>query len=139
MKYDIDIEIINFRNFREYNRGFIPIIAYVLKTMKFQFDGRLAVTVLPYGKVKKWGLTHDERHSFFKYTTDGNGVLASIFITELNKGEFNISLRSLGQIDVSVIARKFGGGGHKNASGTTMVGKKNAILKQLLAEFGKVM
>ncbi|MDR1917940.1 MAG: bifunctional oligoribonuclease/PAP phosphatase NrnA [Christensenellaceae bacterium] len=139
MEFDIDIETINFKNFREYNRRFIPIVAYVLNTMKFEFGGRLAISVLPFAKVQKWGLTHDERHSFFKYTTDGNGVVASIFITELKKGEFNISLRSLGDINVSSIARTFGGGGHKNASGATMVGKKKTILKQLLAEFAKVI
>jgi phosphoesterase RecJ-like protein len=139
MKYDIDIEVINFKNFREYDRSFIPVIAYVLKTMQFKFGGRLAVTVLPYGKVKKWGLTHGERHSFFKYTTDGSGVVASIFITELNKGEFNVSLRSLSNIDVSAIARVFGGGGHKNASGATLTGRRKIIIKQLLAEFAKVL
>lgn len=139
MKYDIDIETINFKNFREYNRKFIPIITYVLKTMRFEFGGRLAISVLPYSKVKKWNLSHDDRHSFFKYTTDGNGVMASIFITELKKGEFNISLRSLGGINVSAIAEIFDGGGHKNASGTTMVGKRKTIIRQLLNEFAKVM
>jgi phosphoesterase RecJ-like protein len=137
MKFDIDIETINFKNFREYNRRFIPIIAYVLNTMKFELDGRLAISVLPYAKVKKWRLTHDERHTFFKYTTDSSGVVASIFLTELTKGEFNVSLRSLGDIDVSAIAQIFGGGGHKNASGTTMRGTKAIVLKQLLAEFAK--
>jgi len=34
-----------------------------------------------------------------------------------SKGSLNISLRSLGDFDVSKIAEKYGGGGHKNASG----------------------
>lgn len=33
------------------------------------------------------------------------------------KGEWQFSLRSLGDFDVSEVARKFGGGGHKNAAG----------------------
>jgi phosphoesterase RecJ-like protein len=90
MRFGIDIEMINFKNFREYNRGFIPVIVYVLRTMKFACGGRVAISVLPYHKVKKWNLSHESRHSFFKYTTDGNGVVASMFITELTKGEFNI-------------------------------------------------
>lgn len=32
-------------------------------------------------------------------------------------GKFQFSLRSRGDIDVSEIAKKFGGGGHKNAAG----------------------
>jgi phosphoesterase RecJ-like protein len=63
-----------------------------------------------------------------------------MFITELQKGEFNVSLRSLGNIDVSAIARVFNGGGHKNASGATMTGtNKHTVVKQLLAEFAKVI
>lgn len=34
-----------------------------------------------------------------------------------SNGAVNISLRSLGEIDVSQIAQKYGGGGHKNAAG----------------------
>lgn len=36
---------------------------------------------------------------------------------EAEQGRFQYSLRSRGDFDVSAIARKFGGGGHKNAAG----------------------
>lgn len=139
MKQKIDIETINFRNFRAYDRQTIPVITYVLKTMQFKFDGRLAISILPYKLVNKWQLNYDSRHGLFKYTTDGNGVVCSIFITELNKGEFNVSLRSLGDIDVSKIASTINGGGHKNASGATYCGSQKQLLKILLGEFAKVL
>ncbi len=139
MLHNIDIETINFKNFREYNRADIPVIGYVLKKMEFMFGGKMAVSYLPYNKVKQWKLTHESRHGLFKYTTDGNGVICSIFLTELKKGEFNVSLRSLGDIDVSKIARVIDGGGHKNASGASFKGKKRHLLKILLAEFSKVL
>jgi oligoribonuclease NrnB/cAMP/cGMP phosphodiesterase (DHH superfamily) len=41
---------------------------------------------------------------------------------EVTKGEFQYSLRSRGDFDVSAIAKKFGGGGHKNAAGFKTVG-----------------
>lgn len=138
-KQKIDIETINFRNFRAYDRHNIPVIDYVLRKMKFEFDGKLAISVLPYRLVKKWNLDHDSRHGLFKYATDGRGVQCSIFITELNKGEFNVSLRSLGKIDVAKIAQTINGGGHRNASGATYVGSKKHLLKILLAEFAKVI
>jgi nanoRNase/pAp phosphatase (c-di-AMP/oligoRNAs hydrolase) len=34
-----------------------------------------------------------------------------------DKGEVNVSLRSIGDYDVSAIAKTFGGGGHRNAAG----------------------
>ncbi len=39
---------------------------------------------------------------------------------EVEKRRFQYSLRSRGDFDVSSIARKFGGGGHKNAAGFTV-------------------
>lgn len=41
---------------------------------------------------------------------------------EVEKGRYQYSLRSRGDFDVSTIARKFGGGGHKSAAGFTTTG-----------------
>ncbi len=135
----IDIETINFRNFRAYDRRNIPLISYVLKNMRFAFDGKLSIAILPYKVVKKWDLNHESRHGLFKYATDVNGTISSIFLTELKKGEYNVSLRSLGDIDVARIAQVIGGGGHKNASGATYKGSLKQLLKVLLAEFARVI
>lgn len=138
-KQNIDIETINFRNFRAYDPKNIPLITYVLKNMKFEFGGKLSIVVLPYKIVKKWNLNYESRHGLFKYATDVNGTISTIFLTELSKGEYNISLRSLGKIDVAKIAQTVGGGGHKNASGATFKGALKDLLKVLKAEFAKVL
>ena len=117
----------------------MPLIAYVMRNMKFAFDGKLSIVVIPYSIVKKWNLNYESRHGLFKYATDVNGVISTIFLTELNKGEYNVSLRSLGKIDVAKIAQTIGGGGHKNASGATFKGKLKELLKVLSAEFAKVI
>ena len=138
-KHKIDIEGINFKNFRAYDRRNIPVVTYVLKNMEFEFGGRLSISVLPYKVVKKWNLNYESRHGLFKYATDANGVIGSIFITELAKGEFNVSLRSLGDIDVAKIAQKLNGGGHRNASGATYKGSLKTLKQILVAEFAKVI
>ena len=138
-KHKIDIEAINFKNFRAYDRRNIPVMTYVLKNMQFEFGGRLSISVLPYRLVKKWNLNYESRHGLLKYATDVNGVTCSIFLTELTKGEFNVSLRSLGKIDVAKIAQVLGGGGHRNASGATFKGSEKALIKILVAEFAKVI
>ena len=45
------------------------------------------------------------------------GVEASVLIIEENPNSYRVSLRSNKYLDVSAVAGKFGGGGHKNASG----------------------
>jgi len=43
-----------------------------------------------------------------------------------------VSLRSKGDIDVGRVARSFGGGGHKNASGCTLKGPLERVRAQRL-------
>ncbi len=56
---------------------------------------------------------------------DGNDIG---LVWSLNACGLKISLRSVGDLDVSAIAKEYGGGGHKNASGLTIT-DKNEILE----------
>lgn len=48
---------------------------------------------------------------------------ATFFLVEQEDGRFKISFRSRGQLDCSVAAEKFGGGGHKAAAGAFVAAK----------------
>jgi len=56
----------------------------------------------------------------------------ALFITQSSKGP-RLSLRSDGRFDVSSVAQRFGGGGHKPAAGITWA-DKTASLEQILDE-----
>ncbi len=53
-----------------------------------------------------------------------------IMAVEYEKDKFAISFRSK-KTDVSEIAKKFGGGGHKNAAGATIYGNINQVIKKI--------
>lgn len=55
-----------------------------------------------------------------------------IMAVEYEKNKFAVSFRSKSNTDVSIIARKLGGGGHKNAAGATVYGKIDQIIKKIL-------
>ena len=46
-------------------------------------------------------------------------------------GQISVSLRSVGKFDVSKIAKKFDGSGHKNAAGFTLAGNAKLPWKYL--------
>jgi phosphoesterase RecJ-like protein len=50
---------------------------------------------------------------------------------EQGPGEWTVSLRAVGKIDVSVAARRFGGGGHQLAAGCTVLGTAEEALAQI--------
>lgn len=59
------------------------------------------------------------------------GVKAAVFMYETNPQEFKVSLRADADIDVSRVAKYFGGGGHKKAAGVTMNGTAHDIITNL--------
>ncbi|EKE14930.1 MAG: hypothetical protein ACD_12C00242G0004 [uncultured bacterium] len=53
-----------------------------------------------------------------------------IMAVEYEKGKFAVSFRSK-KVDVSEIAKRFGGGGHKNAAGATIYGNIDQVIKKI--------
>ena len=68
---------------------------------------------------------------FINYARSIAGVEVSIFLTQLEDKLYRLSFRSRGNIDVSQIAAKFGGGGHKNAAACTIEGSVETIRAQV--------
>lgn len=67
------------------------------------------------------------------------GVEAAIFLHELENGIYKVSMRANTDIDLTLVALKFGGGGHKKAAGCTVEGSVDGILEQLVTELKKQM
>lgn len=54
-------------------------------------------------------------------------------VTERNLNTFDCSFRSKRTVDVNVLAKKLGGGGHFNASGCTLTGKYKQVREKVLS------
>ena len=59
------------------------------------------------------------------------GIEVAVFMYEIQPSEYKVSLRATGNVDVSVIAQFFGGGGHRKAAGFTMTGRPHDVLNNL--------
>ena len=59
--------------------------------------------------------------------------------TELSKKRTQKTLNSLDKVDVSIVASKFGGGGHKNASGMSCEGRIETLIPSIIKEFARIM
>jgi phosphoesterase RecJ-like protein len=63
-----------------------------------------------------------------------SGTDAIIYFREEAESCYKLSLRSV-HLDVNTIAVKYGGGGHRQASGCTMEGSLNDVMATILADF----
>jgi bifunctional oligoribonuclease and PAP phosphatase NrnA len=65
------------------------------------------------------------------------GVEVAIFLKQKDPNLFKVSLRSKSYIDVSIIAKDFGGGGHIRAAGCTITGSLESAKQQILLAIQK--
>jgi len=118
--------------------GFVKLLGEFLKNMKQ--EGRLPAgrqgfvwSAVDYETFKKFGCPRGAREtvadSFFRSIKDIDFGIAMI---EDEKGKISLSFRSKGDCDVSKIAEKFGGGGHKNAAGTSVKGEFKKTVKEII-------
>jgi phosphoesterase RecJ-like protein len=84
--------------------------------MEFHCRGRVASQVLRKEDFSETGTVSDDTDGFVNVPLKSRDILVSVLLKE-SKGKTKCSLRSKGAIDVSKVARNFGGGGHVNASG----------------------
>ena len=73
----------------------------------------------------------EHNSNIVNYALNIPGVEACFLAEERESGEVKASLRSLPGLDVSVIARKYGGGGHKQASGLRYQGSLDGLCEAL--------
>ena len=60
------------------------------------------------------------------------GVEAAFFAVELpTPGDYRLSLRSKGHLDVARVAEGFGGGGHRAASGCLLHGSLDSVIDRV--------
>ena len=96
------------------------LMVRMLQTLDLHFDGRLAVQHIMRSDFDAAGATgRDTENLIDECRRIGSVEVAALFV-ELADGGFRCSLRSKGGADVRQIAQKFGGGGHKKASGVNL-------------------
>ena len=95
------------------------------------------------GRVSWVTFTHDELSSlsnaseteeFVNYARSLDSAVLALGLKEVVPGEIRVSLRSKGEVNVSDLASRHGGGGHRNAAGCTLHGSLRSVQRKLVDE-----
>lgn len=98
------------------------LLGLALARMERVADGRVVFTALTSDDFASAGSSPDETEGINDQLRAVRGALATAVFTELPDGSVKVSMRSQGAVDVSAVALRFGGGGHRNAAGCTLPG-----------------
>jgi phosphoesterase RecJ-like protein len=109
------------------NLGRLKLFGAVLSRMRLDATGRIATVYVDRQLALDCGGTYEDTEGLINLPLTVKEILSVIFFKETGPGEWRVSLRSKGDIDINAIAKEFGGGGHKNASGCSAHGELDAL------------
>ena len=105
---------------------------------KLRMEAGLVWTTLTLKERQAAGYPYRDDADLVKILSAIEGAKIAVILTEQSQGYVKISWRLCGSLstdlDVSEIAQKFGGGGHKAAAGADLKGKLEEIVEQVLSD-----
>ena len=111
----------------------IELMRQVLGTVKRDETGRVASLRQTIAMHDEAGAVDGDNSGFVNIPLAAKDVLAAIYMREIGPDQYRVSLRSKGDINVAKVAEKFGGGGHRNASGCSIHGNWDECESELVS------
>lgn len=106
------------------------LLAGLLSNYQRVSDGRLSYHGITLAAFRAAEASDADAEGLVEYLRLAAGVEVGLLFLELADGRVKVSFRCQAPNDVNAIARRYGGGGHKHASGATL----NGPLEQAMAE-----
>jgi phosphoesterase RecJ-like protein len=103
---------------------------------KLQREGPLGWISVSQEQMERCQAREEDCEGLVNYALSIHDVEVAAFFRELPDGRFRVSLRSKGGYDVAAIAQRFGGGGHRCASGCSLDGPLSAAAAAIRTELG---
>ena len=100
----------------------LRLLGRVLGSLEIAAGGKVAAVTTLRRDLAEFSASKDHLEGFINHPRSIIGVEVAVAFREEGDGEYRVSFRSKGRVDVSAVATSFGGGGHRNAAGCTVRG-----------------
>ena len=115
--------------------GRLKMQAWIVENLRLLSGGTMAICAIPKTVEETLGVNSDDMDNISNFPRTVAGVNIAATIREAENGKVKLSVRAVPGYDATVIAERFGGGGHKGAAGCTM----EMTLDQAVSAVEKVM
>jgi bifunctional oligoribonuclease and PAP phosphatase NrnA len=116
------------------------LLGRVLSTLRLDRDGTIAGVYATRRDMEELGLGPDDMEVFVEYPRSVIGAkVAYLLREEDDKGQVKGSLRASISVDISTVAAKLGGGGHKKAAGFRTAGTLEEVRGRVVALLSEVL
>ena len=133
MRKGVDTAKITDRTYYEKTYVQNQILGRALLESIMVLDQRCIVSVVRLKEMEFFQAKPSDLEGIVSQMRQTKGVEVAMFLHETASQTFKVSLRSKERVDVSRIAKYFGGGGHVRAAGVTMKGSVHDVINNLTA------
>ena len=128
MQYKIDPPVVFERINSMCVKTDMAFIGKIISSLKFDSKNNICWAV-----IEDWADgDHDLTEVIFSIMRHLQGVDAFVLFKKLAGNKVRVNFRSRNYVDMNKVAKFFGGGGHKRASGTTMEGDIKAVERKVI-------
>ena len=139
LSFGADVKRLNFDLFRQVSRARMTLEGSILSGLKYLFDGKVVAATVTCKMMRDTCATENDCDDIAGIPGKVEGCVVSLVIRELEDNKCKVSVRSNETFDSSALCARFGGGGHKMASGCTIEASPEDTLRLLAAAIGEVL
>ena len=130
----IDIADIGFTYFKNMSLERTKILGKVLSRVRMYLDNRVAVLYILKSDFDEFNVNKLSTEGFIDYAIGITGTEVGVSICQQDQNVYKVSFRGKENVDVSKIARDFGGGGHKPAAGCIVSGLFEDVIEKIVRQ-----
>jgi len=139
MDRGVNLEQTKLNLFESKSRTEVMLLCRALENINFNTNGKIAWMTLAYEELEEIGALHICPEGIINHLMMIKGVEIGLMFRELSPGLIKIGFRSKGELDVSELATRFGGGGHRRAAGAQQMGTMEDVERQVIYTLEGVM
>jgi bifunctional oligoribonuclease and PAP phosphatase NrnA len=129
----VDVGRVSQQLYENYPRRRVELLRELLRTMRFEGNGKVASFSLSLKTAKELGVLPEDNEGLIDHLRAIQGVIVAVFFEELADGKVRVSMRSKDTaVDVCAICQKFDGGGHTLAAGARVRGTLAEVEQRVL-------
>jgi phosphoesterase RecJ-like protein len=115
------------------------ILAKALLKAKLYLNNKVIVSYITQEEMDEVGVLPRHLEGIVQQLRNTKGAEVAVFLYQTDDTGYKVSTRATGDVDLTVLARKFGGGGHAKAAGFSMHENPENCIRKIISELEQVL
>ena len=126
------VDVLYRQLFERNTLGRLKLMGETLSGIETDLGGRIAYAMISKDDLMRTNAIPPDSEDLVDFTVSLRGVEVGMLFIEQARGGVKVSFRARNGLDCSRLAAKFGGGGHREAAGATIVGTMSEVVGRVL-------